>query len=42
MEIPCFFAYFLLNDETFFEILKRKISLEVCIGINGVLWLKTS
>lgn len=41
IEIPCFFAYYLLNDESFFEILKRKISLEVCIGINGVLWIKT-
>ena len=41
VRIPIFFSHFLNKDELFFEIIRKYVSIEVAIGINGVLWFKT-
>lgn len=40
--IPIFFAHFLLKNEIFFELIRKYIAIEIAIGVNGVLWIKTS
>ena len=39
--IPLFFAHFLLKNEEFFEVIRRSVALEVVVGVNGVLWIRT-
>ena len=41
VRIPIFFSRFLNKDELFFEIIRKYVSIEVAVGINGVLWFKT-
>lgn len=41
VRIPIFFSHFLNKDELFFEIIRKYVSIEVAVGINGVLWFKT-
>ena len=42
INIPPFFAAFLLKNEEFFSIIQKRIKIEVCVGINGILWIKVS
>ena len=41
INVPIFFSHFLLNNEILFNNIKRRITFEVYVGINGVLWIKT-
>ena len=42
IEIPLNFGRYLLSNEEFFEYIQKRIDLEVCVGVNGVMWVKTS
>lgn len=42
IKIPPFFAAFLLKNEEFFSIIQKRIKIEVCVGINGILWIKVA
>lgn len=39
--VPQFFARFLAKNEIFFDFLRKRISFEIVVGINGVVWVKT-
>ena len=41
INIPLFFAYYLSRNTLFFDQIKQRITIEVVIGINGILWIKT-
>ena len=39
--VPLFFSRYLLFNEEMFEFIRKRIDFEVCVGINGVIWVKT-
>ena len=38
--IPLFLAFFLSHDETLFELIRKYLTFEVVVGINGILWFR--
>ena len=41
MIVPLFLSYYLSQDDTIFKCIKDSLTIEVVIGINGVIWFKT-